>query len=105
MPSSQTRRSFVATGAAAVSTGLLRAEGIPVRLGGPIFLKSDDPGELAKEHRRLGYSAAYCPEANAADRARISAIRKAFAENAVIHRWTETDPHIEVFGDTAIVTG
>ena len=85
MPSSQTRRSFVvATGAAAVSTGLLRAEGIPVRLGGPIFLKSDDPGELAKEHRRLGYSAAYCPEANAADRARISAIRKAFAENGVV---------------------
>ena len=26
----------------------------PMRLGGPIFLKSDDPAELAEEHRRLG---------------------------------------------------
>ncbi len=51
----------------------------PVRLGGPIFLKSDDPVELAKEHRRLGYSAAYCPAGDPAQ------IRKAFEkENVVI---------------------
>lgn len=56
-----------------------------MRLGGPVFLKSDDPGELAREHRRLGYSAAYCPAAKAADTDRIGAIRAAFAaENVVI---------------------
>jgi sugar phosphate isomerase/epimerase len=61
------------------------ASGRPVRLGGPIFLKSDDPAELAREHRRLGYSAAYCPAAENRDTARIRAIRDAFAkENVVI---------------------
>jgi sugar phosphate isomerase/epimerase len=59
--------------------------GRPVRLGGPIFLKSDDPVELAREHRRLGYSAAYCPPAKAEDSARCRAIRDAFkAENVAI---------------------
>jgi sugar phosphate isomerase/epimerase len=59
--------------------------GRPIRLGGPIFLKSDDPGELAREHRRLGYSAAYCPNAKAEDAARCRGIEKAFAaENVVI---------------------
>jgi sugar phosphate isomerase/epimerase len=57
----------------------------PIRLGGPIFLKSDDPRELAREHRRLGYSAAYCPSARASDADRNRAIEKAFAaENVVI---------------------
>jgi sugar phosphate isomerase/epimerase len=57
----------------------------PIRLGGPIFLKSDDPAELAREHRRLGYSAAYCPSATAADGDRVRAIRSAFAaENVLI---------------------
>src|SRR5205085_9244162 len=56
-----------------------------VRLGGPIFLKSEDPAELAREHRRLGYSAAYCPQAKADDTARVREIEKAFgAENVVI---------------------
>lgn len=57
----------------------------PIRLGGPVFLKSDDPIELAREHRRWGYSAAYCPEAAIADTDRIRAIRSAFdAERVVI---------------------
>jgi len=56
-----------------------------VRLGGPIFLKSDDPAELAREHRRLGYSAAYCPSARVEDTDRIRAIRTGFAaENVAI---------------------
>jgi sugar phosphate isomerase/epimerase len=56
-----------------------------IRLGGPIFLKSDDPRELAREHRRLGYSAAYCPAAVSTDAERIRSIRDAFsAENVVI---------------------
>ena len=60
------------------------AAGRAVRLGGPIFLKSDDPVQLAREHRRIGYSAAYCPAAEAQDRERIRAIRDAFAAENVI---------------------
>jgi sugar phosphate isomerase/epimerase len=56
-----------------------------IRLGGPIFLKSDDPRELAREHRRLGYSAAYAPNAQLKDKERIRAIEAAFkAENVLI---------------------
>jgi sugar phosphate isomerase/epimerase len=79
-----TRRRF---STALALTPLLRAAEStkPVRLGGPIFLKSDDPAELAREHRRLGYSAAYCPAAKAEDAAHAEVIRKAFAaENVVI---------------------
>ncbi len=62
-----------------------RASGRPVRFGGPVFLKSDDPAQLAHEHRRLGYSAAYCPPALPTDTDRIRTIRDAFAaENVVI---------------------
>src|SRR3954453_20147834 len=62
----------------------LAAAATKVRLGGPIFLKSDDPAELAREHRRLGYSAAYCPAANVGDAERIRAIREAFAAEGVV---------------------
>jgi sugar phosphate isomerase/epimerase len=81
-----TRRGFLASSAAASQTALHAASpSRPIRLGGPIFLKSDDPGELAREHRRLGYSAAYCPMASPDDKAKIAAIERAFAaENVVI---------------------
>ena len=73
----------IGAGAGAVQKGT--SAGRPVRLGGPIFLKSDDPVELAREHRRLGYSAAYCPAAKPDDSARCRAIRDAYAaENVVI---------------------
>ncbi len=50
-----------------------------------MFLKSEDPVALAKEHRRLGYSAAYCPKVTAEESAQIAAISKAFAaENVAI---------------------
>ena len=55
-----------------------------LRLGGPIFIKSDDPAELAEEHRRLGYRAAYGPKVEANDSARIKAIIKEFAARDVI---------------------
>lgn len=78
------RRTFCAALGAVPSFGAA-AQKKPVRLGGPIFLKSDDPRELAREHRKLGYSAAYCPAAKPADRERIAEIEKAFAaENVVI---------------------
>jgi sugar phosphate isomerase/epimerase len=77
-----TRRQAVGALAAAAAAG---AAGRPVRLGGPVFLKSEDPQELAREHRRLGYSAAYCPAAKPGDEARVRAIREAYAaENVVI---------------------
>jgi len=76
-----TRREF----AAALAAPLAASPGRSIRLGGPIYLKSDDPRELAREHRRLGYSAAYCPEAKVDDAARIHEIERAFAaENVVI---------------------
>lgn len=58
----------------------------PIRLGGPIFIKSDDPVALAREHRSLGYSAAYCPEiANLSDSKLLNEINRAFAaENVLI---------------------
>lgn len=78
-----TRRSFLAAGLAAPSLGASTPR--PIRLGGPTFLKSNDPGELAREHRRLGYGAAYCPQARVDDRDRLRAIRDAFAaENVVL---------------------
>lgn len=56
-----------------------------IRLGAPIYLKSDDPAELAREHRRLGYGAAYCPRVNVRETERIRAIEAAFrAENVVL---------------------
>jgi sugar phosphate isomerase/epimerase len=72
--------------AAAVAAPLyqMQAAGRPVRLGGPIFLRSEDPVQLAREHRRIGYSAAYCPQADARDDARVRAIREAFAAQNVI---------------------
>jgi sugar phosphate isomerase/epimerase len=79
-----TRRTVLASMAAALQNRV-RASGRPVRLGGPVFLTTDDPVQLAREHRRLGYGAAYCPAAKATDTARVQAIRDAFAaENLVI---------------------
>jgi len=80
------RRSFLAAANAAALAGAAPAAGRrAVHLGGPIFLKTDDPAELAREHRRLGYSAAYCPPAKAEDTVRVRAIEKAFAaENVTI---------------------
>ncbi len=81
------RRAFLGAVAAAplLASVAVSAAPTPVRLGGPIFLKSDDPVALAKEHRRLGYSAAYCPAASVKDADKVKAIRAAFAaENVVI---------------------
>jgi sugar phosphate isomerase/epimerase len=71
-----------------------------VRLGGPVFTKSEDPVELAREHKKLGYSAAYCPKATVEDTDRVRDIVKAFAaENLVISEvgaWVNMlDPDVE----------
>jgi len=78
-----TRRTFSAS---LLAVAALKAQSRrPIRLGGPIFLKSDDPSDLSREHRRLGYSAAYCPAVELKDTDRIRSIQNAFAkENVVI---------------------
>jgi sugar phosphate isomerase/epimerase len=70
--------------AAGLAASAARAAGSAIRLGGPIFLKSEDPAELAREHRRLGYSAAYCPNATVEQTDRVRAIEKAFAAEKVV---------------------
>ncbi len=69
---------------AAASAYGLPATGTPIRLGGPIFVESDDPEILAREHRRLGYSAAYCPQiATLKNPELLRAIESAFASQNV----------------------
>jgi sugar phosphate isomerase/epimerase len=77
---SYTRRGVLAAMSAA---SLVSAPRRSIRFGGPIFLKSDDPDALAREHRRLGYSAAYCPGVKLQDTEKIRAIEKAFAAQNV----------------------
>jgi sugar phosphate isomerase/epimerase len=78
------RRRFFAATAASLAVPAFAAGARQLRLGGPIFLKSADPVELAQEHRRLGYRAAYCPNATLDDKDRISAMERAFAAEDVV---------------------
>jgi len=80
------RRQLLAGSAALASTTLPASPKTakPMRLGGPIFVKSDDPAVLAKAHRDLGYRAAYAPaEMDVKDSARIAAWVKEFANQDV----------------------
>jgi sugar phosphate isomerase/epimerase len=70
--------------AAAVSLRAAPPSPKPMRLGGPVFVKSDDPAVLAKAHRDLGYRAAYSPSDLAVkDSGRIAAFVKEFAAQDV----------------------
>jgi sugar phosphate isomerase/epimerase len=78
--------SFVAGGALAAHDS---GSGVPrparaLRLGGPIFVKSDDPAVLAQAHRDLGYRAAYAPEVKLNDNDRIKSIIQEFNSRDVI---------------------
>ncbi|MBL0156382.1 MAG: sugar phosphate isomerase/epimerase [Bryobacterales bacterium] len=88
MPSSISRRAMLGTmTAAGASAGTAAANWSAANkflLGGPIFVKSDDPRELAREHKRLGYGAAYCPAAKAGDTARLQAIEAAYAAEGIV---------------------
>jgi len=92
MKDSLTRRSLLKNTASllAVSTlpdDVLQAssrKGKRICLGGPIYLDSDDPGALAREHRRLGYRAAYIPKVERHEEDRIKAIVKEFAAQDVV---------------------
>jgi sugar phosphate isomerase/epimerase len=70
-----------------------------IRLGGPVFIQTDDPEKLASEHRRLGYRAAYCPRIGLGEADRIRALETAFAHHEVtiaeVGRWVnllDADP-------------
>lgn len=92
------RRTFLqtslaaATGAATfgISLGLpvsIQASGrrgLPIRLGGPAYADTQDPEELALAHRKLGYSAAYCPNVPLSDSDKIRAYAEAFARHDVV---------------------
>lgn len=81
------RRDFAAIAVATVATRAFTSEPVTaIRLGGPIFLTSTDPAALAREHRRLGYSAAYCPDiATLRDSKLLDEIQRAYdAQNVVI---------------------
>jgi sugar phosphate isomerase/epimerase len=79
-----TRRQMLTSALAVPLLGGAQTRRRPVRLGGPVFLKSDDPVALAREHRTWGYSAAYCPNADPRDIDRVRAIREAFAAEGVV---------------------
>jgi sugar phosphate isomerase/epimerase len=57
--------------------------GRTMRLGAPVFFDSEDPGELAREHRRLGYRAAFVPQVELKDKDRIKTIIREFASQDV----------------------
>jgi sugar phosphate isomerase/epimerase len=54
-----------------------------MRLGGPVFIDSEDPEQIARAHRALGYRGGYCPPVELEDKERIRAIREAFAKHDV----------------------
>jgi sugar phosphate isomerase/epimerase len=81
-----TRRGLLgglATGAA-IAVSSFGASRSRIRLGGPIFEKSDDPRDLARAHHTLGYSAAYCPDAKIEDTARIKAIEEGYRAEGIV---------------------
>ncbi len=84
------RRSFlravlVSSAAVLSSAGrLAAAQGHRIRLGGPVFEKTDDPEALALAHRRLGYAAAYCPAVSLSDSSRVRATAAAFSKHNVV---------------------
>ena len=56
-----------------------------MRLGGPVFVDTDDPAALAKAHTAEGFRAAYCPRVSLQEPERMREIERAFdAEGVVI---------------------
>lgn len=81
------RRAFVEVAAAAAGAGMAGAAESrrPMRLGGPIFVKSTDPAVLAQAHRDLGYRAAYAPnDLTVRDQDRVAAMVKEFGSRDVV---------------------
>ncbi|HVW07147.1 MAG TPA: sugar phosphate isomerase/epimerase [Bryobacteraceae bacterium] len=57
----------------------------PMRLGGPIFIRSADPAAQAQAHLDLGYRAAYAPnDLSVNDHSRVEAMVKEFGQRDVV---------------------
>jgi sugar phosphate isomerase/epimerase len=98
--SSISRRALLSGTAGLMTAAALQAAGNRMPLGANVILsgataiytiggqtgyrEQDDPGVLAQEHKRLGYTAAFCPDGKPGDDARVNAIRKAFAEAGIL---------------------
>ena len=80
---------LLSTAASAAATQKL------VRLGGPIYLKSDDPRVMVREHRPLGYSAAYCPGADPTDETWTAAIAAGKVVIAEVRAWKNITLHLK----------
>ncbi len=85
------RRIFLQSTAAGVATASLPASSystnlptMPMRLGGPVFTDSDDPGVLAEAHENLGYRAAYTPDISLNDKEMILSITKEFQKRDIV---------------------
>lgn len=93
------RRGFLSTAAGAIAAGGLSSCATPqaqrsrsgllgrrsaIRLGGPVFVRSEDPEEVALAHRKLGYAAAYCPSIPLNDSDRIRAVAAAYGKHNVV---------------------
>jgi sugar phosphate isomerase/epimerase len=94
------RRTLIAGAAGVFATAPLRGAGRRMPLGANVILpnatpiytvggqvgyrEQDDPDVLAQAHKRLGYTAAFCPDAKPGDTARVRAIRDAFAKEEVL---------------------
>ena len=82
-----TAAAAIVLGAGAISSSHARAKEkkcLPIRLGGPAFAETQDPEQLAMAHRKLGYSAAYCPNVALNDAAKIQSYADAFAKQDVV---------------------
>lgn len=56
-----------------------------MRLGGPVFIDSRDPEEIARSHRDEGYRAAYCPAwLSADDTEAIRTVSETFARHDIL---------------------
>lgn len=54
-------------------------------VGGQVgYREEDDPAPLAQEHKRFGYTAAFCPDGKPGDAGRVNAVRKVFAAAGVL---------------------
>ena len=94
------RRVFIGGAAAVYASTAMRGAGTRIPLGANVILpnatpiytvggqmgyrEQDDPAVLAQAHKQLGYTAAFCPDAKPGDRARVNAIRKAFADAGIL---------------------
>jgi sugar phosphate isomerase/epimerase len=97
---SVSRRTVLGAAGAWLAANALKGAGVRIPLGANVILPNvkavgtldgqvgygsqDDPEILAQAHKKLGYTAAFCPEAAPGDTARVNAIRSAFRDAGVL---------------------